>query len=188
MSLQPPSLVDQIASLRASAEADAAGKPAPGEWPWEHILQALIMAAFAAILARLENLVRLWTAGLLPVPAPRAPKLPEPRAAVARHPRRTGGAGGLPPQRRSPTTAAAPQPMIERRAPAPVLTARVALVPAAANPGSTRMSPRVRRLAPAARPPIAFFAAPSPLPTCAQFVPFTKLYSIPALSGEPGSK
>lgn len=65
MSFQPPSLADQVARLRASAT----GTPAPIWLP--DALHAAIMALLARIFGRLEAMIQLWQAGLLPPPTPR---------------------------------------------------------------------------------------------------------------------
>jgi hypothetical protein len=73
MSVQQPSLADQVARVRASA----LGTPAPIFLP--DLLHAAIMALLARILGRLEDMIRLWQAGLLPPPKPRTPRRQSPR-------------------------------------------------------------------------------------------------------------
>jgi len=76
MLLKPQPLADQIASLRAAAEADQAQA-----W-WPTSLHALIAACFARLFAHLEQLVLLWHSGHLPQPPVRAPH-PAPRTVSA---------------------------------------------------------------------------------------------------------
>ena len=91
-----PALVVQFASLRRSVETDAAGAWLP------EAIHALIVACLVRLLARLEDIIQLWSQGLLPpLPAstPRIPRPPTSRASAPRtsaravHPRaRTAGA------------------------------------------------------------------------------------------------
>jgi len=73
MLVNQPSLGDQLATLRASAEAI----PAPAWLP--EALHALILACLLRLFGRLESMISHWQAGLLPPP-------PQPRlASPARH-------------------------------------------------------------------------------------------------------
>ncbi len=66
MSLNPPPLADQIASLRAATAAVP-----QGGWLLSS-LHALILALFDRIFGRLEHVLLLWQSGQLPLPAPPA--------------------------------------------------------------------------------------------------------------------
>ena len=66
MEQTPPSLGDRIATLRMQALARENCVYIPDA------IHALIIACLARIYARLEDLVRLWQAGALPLAAPRA--------------------------------------------------------------------------------------------------------------------
>ena len=110
MSLHPPSLAGELARLRLTAQAE----PAPLWLP--DAVHALIIALFVRLFSRLEELARLWQAGLLPPPSPRAAPA-RPRLAAAaetfetrpphrRHPAETCPAHGVPtaaPRRAAPT-------------------------------------------------------------------------------------
>ncbi len=74
----PSPLADSVASLRAATLATPAHAWLPAA------IHALILACLARILGRLEEMIRLWQAGLLPPPVPRprtAPATSRPRAA-----------------------------------------------------------------------------------------------------------
>ena len=84
----PTPLGAQIAALRTAAPGRAAGGLL------SDAVQAAIAALFAQIFARLEDLIRLWQSGLLPVPAHRIAAARNPtsrtlgaeRQRAARHP------------------------------------------------------------------------------------------------------
>ena len=83
METHAPSLGDQIARLRGTAQA----RETCVQW-----LDALIASIFARIFSRLEQILQLWQAGDLPLPAPSHPRHTQHRPAhpkSARAPRST---------------------------------------------------------------------------------------------------
>jgi hypothetical protein len=74
MTAAAPSLSESLAALRATLVA----APAPAWLP--NTVHALILACFVRVFARLEKMVALWQAGLLPPPARPAPRPQSPRA------------------------------------------------------------------------------------------------------------
>ena len=100
MEQTPPSLGDRIATLRMQALARENCVYIPDA------IHALIIACLARIFARLEDLVRLWQAGALPLAAPRATK--RPKTARRRSPRIRGRRASRPRRTRAPEAFARP--------------------------------------------------------------------------------
>ena len=95
-----PSLGAQLAALRTSVPTG----PVEGYWAFNSVI-AIICAALLRLFTRLEAMVELWQAGLLPNPTPRTSPIirKSPRASTPRHrpcrtPRRSGTAQALPPK------------------------------------------------------------------------------------------
>ena len=146
-----PSLGDQFAGLREIAQARPENRAF-----FPAAIHTLIMACFARIFARLEQLLTLWQAGNLPVPAP--PRATPPRAtpqAVRHHAGQAAHASSMPAARlpRSSTSAAPVAPQLAAR-PAARRPTQAVILPLPATPPAAR--PRTR--APPARP------APNPSP------------------------
>jgi len=68
MLIHQPSLADQTAALRTAILAEDAPCWLPDA------VHALIMACLARIFGRLEDMIRLWQAGILPPPSPVRPR------------------------------------------------------------------------------------------------------------------
>ena len=141
-----PSLGDKFAGLREIAQAGPENRAF-----FPAAIHALIMACFAGIFARLEQLLALWQAGNLPVPASRH-ATPQ---AVRHHAGQTVRAPAMPAARlpRSSTRAAQAAPQRAARPAARHITQAV-IPPLPATPPAAR--PRTRD--PPARP------APTPSP------------------------
>ncbi len=82
-----PSLTQHVGGLAAELRALAAEEAAHAGLV--AALHALILATLARLLTRLEHMLDLWQAGLLPIPTPRAPRpvadaTPHPRARATR--------------------------------------------------------------------------------------------------------
>lgn len=78
MSPHPSPLADTVASLRAATMATPAHAWLPAA------IHALVLACLARLFGRLEEMIRLWQAGLLPPPAQRSRTAPASRPRAAR--------------------------------------------------------------------------------------------------------
>ena len=78
METHTPSLGDQIARLRGTAQAQEKCAWIPAA------IHVLIIAALMRIFGRLEQIFLLWQSGDLPAPQIRAPRAPRPRAPRSR--------------------------------------------------------------------------------------------------------
>lgn len=140
MTSTPPTLTQELAGLRQSAEADDAHGWLPAA------LHALIMACLARLFARLEQVFLLWTAGDLPPQRPTTPRPITPPTTRAPSRPRTHRASRQPRTRPSArTTKHATPRQTTVTTPAPSLTpAPKRGIPAVPPPSNARAPPPPR--------------------------------------------